>query len=76
MALDSVDVLTVGAGASGAWSLSQTGLSVICLEQGDRVEAAAYPSTARSWEVSRLGDYHPSPNVRKLAARDWCTWSN
>jgi choline dehydrogenase-like flavoprotein len=71
MASDSVDIVIVGAGASGAavaWSLSQTGLRVVCLEQGDRIEATAYPSTTRSWEVSRLGEYHPSPNVRKLSA--------
>ena len=40
MAHDPVDVLIVGAGASGAalaWSLSDTRMNVLCLEQGDWV---------------------------------------
>jgi choline dehydrogenase-like flavoprotein len=71
MATDSVDILIVGAGATGAaaaWSLSQTGLSVLCLEQGDRVEATNYPSTRRNWEVLGQKEYHGSPNVRQLEA--------
>jgi choline dehydrogenase-like flavoprotein len=35
---DIVDVLIVGAGASGAavaWSLAETRMKILCLEQGD-----------------------------------------
>ena len=35
---DTVDVLIIGAGASGAalaWSLTETRMNVVCLEQGD-----------------------------------------
>ena len=32
------------------------------------MDASDYPSTKRSWEVSQQGDYHVSPNVRKLPA--------
>ena len=38
---DSVDVLVVGAGASGGalvWSLAEAGFDVLCLEQGGWVE--------------------------------------
>jgi choline dehydrogenase-like flavoprotein len=71
MADEIVDVLIVGAGPSGAaaaWSLSETGLSILCLEQGGRMDATKYPSTKRNWEVQRLKEFHPSPNVRKLEA--------
>ena len=66
-----VDVLIVGAGATGAavaWSLSQTGLKIVCLEQGPRMDPLSYPSTGRDWEIRRLTDFHVSPNVRKLPA--------
>jgi len=66
-----VDVLIVGAGATGAavaWSLSSTSLSIMCLEQGDRMEASEYPSTKRNWEILREHEYNVSPNVRKLPA--------
>ena len=69
MAEDVVDILIVGAGASGAaaaWSLSETGLSILCLEQGGRTDPDNYPSTKRNWEVLRLGEYSASPNVRTL----------
>ena len=71
MADEVVDVLIIGAGPSGAavaWSLSNTSLSIICLEQGDWVDVSNYPSTKRNWEVLRQNEYNSSPNVRKLAA--------
>ena len=69
--METVDVLIIGAGAAGAaaaWSLSETKLNILCLEQGDRMEASEYPSTKRHWELSREKEYHVSPNVRNLPA--------
>lgn len=69
--MEIVDILIIGAGATGAaaaWSLSEANLSIMCLEQGDRMEASDYPSTKRNWEVLRQHEYHVSPNVRKLPA--------
>ena len=40
MTRDHVDVLVIGAGASGAavaWSLAETKMKIVCLEQGDWV---------------------------------------
>jgi choline dehydrogenase-like flavoprotein len=68
---DKVDVLIIGAGASGAaaaWNLSDTGLSIVCLEQGERIKPESYPSTRVDWEMSKYGKSHVSPNVRKLKA--------
>jgi choline dehydrogenase-like flavoprotein len=69
--VEDVDILIIGAGASGAaaaWSLSETNLRIMCIEQGDRMEASDYPSTKRNWEVLQQQGYNVSPNVRKLAA--------
>jgi choline dehydrogenase-like flavoprotein len=41
-----VDVLIIGAGASGAavaWSLAETRMRIVCLEQGDWVKPTDYP---------------------------------
>ncbi len=68
---NTVDVLIVGAGPSAAafaWSLSKTYKSIMCLEQGWRMDPAAYPSTSRDWEIQRQGPFHYSPNVRQLAS--------
>ena len=65
-----VDVLIIGAGASGAavaWSLAETKMHILCLEQGDWMKPSEYPSTARDWEARQLSDFHHSPNRR---ARD------
>ena len=65
----SVDVLIVGAGASGgafAWSLSEAGIKVMCLEQGDWISPESYPTTEDDRELHRLTDYNPDPNVRAL----------
>jgi choline dehydrogenase-like flavoprotein len=64
---DPVDVLIIGAGASGAavaWSLADTKMHILCLEQGAWMNPATYPSTGRDWEARFFGDYSPSPNIR------------
>ncbi|MEB2346454.1 MAG: GMC family oxidoreductase [Deltaproteobacteria bacterium] len=68
---DPVDVLIVGAGAAGAafaWSLAGTRMDILCLEQGDWMNPAAYPATGMDWEIRGQGDFALSPNVRRRAA--------
>jgi choline dehydrogenase-like flavoprotein len=67
MSDDPVDVLIIGAGASGAalaWSLAETRMNILCLEQGDWMDPAKYPSTGTDWEMRRFGDFGLSPNSR------------
>jgi len=62
-----VDVLIIGAGASGAavaWSLAETKMHILCLDQGGWMSQSEYPSTGRDWEARFYGDYSPSPNIR------------
>jgi choline dehydrogenase-like flavoprotein len=64
---DPVDVLIIGAGAAGAaiaWSLAETRMNILCLEQGDWMDPATYPSTGMDWEMRRFGDFGLSPNSR------------
>ncbi len=64
---DPVDVLIVGAGASGAavaWSLAETRLRILCLEQGDWPRSADFPTNGRDWESRVLREWSISPNVR------------
>jgi len=66
-----VDVLVIGAGASGAaftWSLSRAGIKVHCLEQGPWVDPRTFAHTRDAWELHRFTDMHPDPNVRELPA--------
>jgi choline dehydrogenase-like flavoprotein len=68
---DPVDVLIIGAGASGAaiaWSLAETRMRILCLEQGDWVRSTDYPSNGRDWESRQLTDFSYNPNVRRAAA--------
>jgi choline dehydrogenase-like flavoprotein len=63
------DVLIVGAGASGAavaWYLARSGFTVTCLEQGGWVDPAAMPHRRADWELARMGEWNPDPNVRAL----------
>jgi len=71
MAQDIVDVIIIGAGASGAavaWSLADTRMRIMCIEQGDWMDPAQYPSTRRNWEVLQQGEFSIHPNVRKRPA--------
>jgi choline dehydrogenase-like flavoprotein len=68
MADDPVDVLIIGAGASAAafaWSLAETRMNILCLEQGDWMDPARYPTTGFDWEIRQLGDFALSPNTRR-----------
>jgi choline dehydrogenase-like flavoprotein len=67
MSQEPVDVLIVGAGAAGAalaWSLADTRMKIVCLEQGDWMDPAHYPTTGLDWEMRRFGDFGLSPNSR------------
>src|SRR5438309_686945 len=71
MADDPVDVLIIGAGAAGAamaWSLAETRMRIVCLEQGDWMNPATYPSTGTDWEARGFSDFAVSLNVRRLPA--------
>ncbi len=71
MSEEPVDVLIVGAGASGAavaWSLADTRMKIVCLEQGGWVKPDDYPSNRMDWEQRAIGDFALSPNTRKLPA--------
>ena len=53
---DVADVLVIGAGAAGAAAaarLSERGVRVVCLEQGDWVRPSTIPTTDPDWEVRR-----------------------
>ena len=65
--LDKVDVLIIGSGASGAavaWSLADTRMRILCLEQGDWVKPTDYPSNGRDWEARLFSDFAINPNRR------------
>ncbi len=67
MSEQGVDVLIIGAGASGAaaaWSLAETKMRIVCLEQGDWMNPADYPSTGRDFEARAFGEYSFNPNRR------------
>ena len=62
-----VDVLIIGSGASGAavaWSLAETKMRILCLEQGDWMKPTDFPSNGRDWEARRYSDFDISPNRR------------
>ena len=59
MSEDVADVLIIGAGASGAaaaWSLAETRMRIVCLEQGDWMRPTDYPTNRLDWEQERLDE--------------------
>jgi choline dehydrogenase-like flavoprotein len=68
MAGESVDVLIVGAGASGAaiaWSLAETRMDILCLDQGGWVKPSDYPGTTEDWESRAISSFGSYPNTRR-----------
>lgn len=66
---DETDVLVIGAGAGGAAvskRLSDAGIKVTCLEQGDWFHALDHPHFHREWEIERQRAWSFEPNVRQL----------
>ena len=68
MSTEPVDVLIIGAGASGAaiaWSLLETRMRILCLEQGDHLADKDFPSRRDDYELARYGDFSVDPNPTK-----------
>jgi len=68
-----VDVLIVGGGASGAaiaWSLAETRMHIVCLEQGGWPRTSDFPANGLDWEARTAADYALSPN-RRMAPADY-----
>ncbi len=66
-----VGVLVIGAGASGAafaWRIAETGMSVLCLDQGPWMKQRDYPSNGLDYEARMMAEFSTSPNVRGLPA--------
>ena len=62
-----VDVLIVGAGAAAAafaWSLADTRMQILCLEQGGWMKTDSYPTAGMDWNARAHGDFAVSPNER------------
>lgn len=58
-----VDVLIIGAGASAAafaWRMADTKMNILCLEQGDWTNPAAYPATRMNWESDNAANVNPN----------------
>lgn len=69
MAHEPVDVVIIGAGASGAaiaWSLVETRMRIVCLEQGPHVHDKDFPSRREDYELARYGEFSCDPNIRQL----------
>lgn len=65
------DVLIIGAGPSGgaaALRLVQAGLSVVCLEQGEWPDRAAFRGGEPDWELTSMKQWSCDPNVRQSPA--------
>ncbi len=67
MSEERVDVVVIGAGASGAafaWSMADTRMRIVCLEQGGWMKPTDYPTNHEDWEVRGSGPFATSPNTR------------
>ena len=70
MTEEPVDVLIIGAGASGAavaYGLAETRMHIVCIEQGDWMNQSEYPTNFMDWEARAAGPFGHSPNHRGRA---------
>ena len=70
-ATEVADVLVIGAGPSGGMvtqTLTQAGLNVVCLEQGDWVTASDFPTNRPEWELLIQKRWAHDPNERAIPA--------
>ena len=70
MTEEPVDVLIIGAGASGAavaYGLAETRMHIVCIEQGDWMKQSEYPTNFMDWEARAAGPFGHSPNHRGRA---------
>ena len=64
-----IDILIIGAGASGAaaaWNLSKSKLKIACFEQGDFINKEHFSKENFNWEYLRYTKYDVNPNLRKF----------
>ena len=50
-----------------AWSLAETRMRILCLEQGDWIRPTDFPTNGRDWEARRYTDFDIFPNHRGRA---------
>src|SRR4051812_33620245 len=65
------DVLIMGAGAAGgvaARRLTDAGMHVVCLEQGDWPDRSAYPGATPEWELVAAKQWSSVPSIRDAPA--------
>ncbi|HEX2215277.1 MAG TPA: hypothetical protein VHG27_01065, partial [Xanthobacteraceae bacterium] len=65
---DPVDMLIIGAGASGAWSLTETKMHILCVEQGGWMNPASYLSEGPCARGRRLVAARPGPDASPVLA--------
>ena len=69
----------MGAGAAGAalaWSLADTRMRIVCLEQGGWMNPAEYPTNRIDWEMQRFGAFGLSPEYQHRLTQCWCFFLN
>ena len=70
MTHEAVDILIIGAGAAGAafaWSMADTRMRILCLEQGEWMNPSHYPSSSIDGELQHQREFSFNPNVRGRA---------
>jgi choline dehydrogenase-like flavoprotein len=63
------DVVVIGSGPGGSvvtHTLASAGFDVVCLEQGDWVNASDFPANHPEWELLIQQQWAHDPNVRRL----------